>query len=95
MVSATALVVATGGKFIPKIGATGLTYDIAAQFGLATTDILAALLPTSDLPAKLRQARSEEGRKALTTVLSQHLPARLIEFLSSALSSKTIEVSAG
>ena len=28
------LVVATGGKSIPKIGATGLAYDIAAQFGL-------------------------------------------------------------
>nr|WP_255561577.1 NAD(P)/FAD-dependent oxidoreductase [Pseudohoeflea sp. DP4N28-3] len=29
----TSLVVATGGKSIPKMGATGLGYDIASQFG--------------------------------------------------------------
>ena len=28
------LVVATGGKSIPKMGASGLAYDIAAQFGI-------------------------------------------------------------
>ena len=32
--SSKSLVVATGGLSIPKIGATGLGYDIAAQFGL-------------------------------------------------------------
>ena len=39
------LVVATGGKSIPKMGATGLAYRIAAQFGLALTDTRPALVP--------------------------------------------------
>jgi predicted Rossmann fold flavoprotein len=37
------LVVATGGLSIPKIGATGLGYDLARQFGLALVDRAAAL----------------------------------------------------
>ncbi|MCG7572372.1 NAD(P)/FAD-dependent oxidoreductase [Phaeobacter sp. CNT1-3] len=40
-----ALVLATGGKSIPKMGATGLAYDIARQFGLAVTDTRAGLVP--------------------------------------------------
>ena len=39
------LVLATGGKSIPKMGATGLAYDIARQFGLALTETRAALVP--------------------------------------------------
>lgn len=39
------LVLATGGKSIPKMGATGLAYDIARQFGLRVTDTRAALVP--------------------------------------------------
>jgi predicted Rossmann fold flavoprotein len=39
------LIVATGGKSIPKMGATGIAYDIAAQFGHAVTDTRAALVP--------------------------------------------------
>ncbi|WP_425045746.1 NAD(P)/FAD-dependent oxidoreductase [Primorskyibacter sp. S87] len=39
------LVLATGGKSIPKMGATGLAYDIARQFGLRVTDTRAALAP--------------------------------------------------
>ncbi len=39
------LVVATGGKSIPKMGATGLGYRIAEQFGLAVTDTRPALVP--------------------------------------------------
>ncbi|GAA6182234.1 NAD(P)/FAD-dependent oxidoreductase [Shimia sp. NS0008-38b] len=39
------LVLATGGKSIPKMGATGLAYDIAHQFGLAVTDTRAGLVP--------------------------------------------------
>jgi hypothetical protein len=44
-VSARNLVLATGGKSIPKMGATGLAYDIARQFGHAITDIRPALVP--------------------------------------------------
>lgn len=42
---AQSLVVATGGKSIPKMGATGLGYDIARQFGHAVTDTRAGLVP--------------------------------------------------
>jgi predicted Rossmann fold flavoprotein len=53
-ISARNLVVATGGKSIPKMGATGLAYDIAAQFGHAVTDTRPALVPFtfSDNPFK-------------------------------------------
>ncbi len=146
-VTARKLVVATGGKSIPKMGATGLAYRIAGQFGLSVTDTRAALVPftfTDDrfkplagvaTPARvtagvgafdeallfthrglsgpavlqassywddgmpisvnllpetklfdaLRTARQTDGRKALRTVLAQHLPARLVEFLSASL----------
>ena len=38
-------VVASGGKSIPKMGASGLGYQIAGQFGLAVTDTRPALVP--------------------------------------------------
>ncbi len=44
-VSAKRLVIATGGKSIPKMGATGLAYDIARQFGLGITETRPALVP--------------------------------------------------
>ncbi|WP_136440848.1 NAD(P)/FAD-dependent oxidoreductase [Pacificoceanicola onchidii] len=44
-VSAANLIVATGGKSIPKMGATGLAYDIAAQFGHRVTETRPALVP--------------------------------------------------
>ena len=51
-VSARNFVVATGGKSIPKMGATGLAYDIARQFGHALTETRPALVPLtfSDAP---------------------------------------------
>ena len=39
------LVIATGGKSIPKMGATGFAYDIARQFGLNVTPTRPALVP--------------------------------------------------
>ncbi|MBM7068897.1 NAD(P)/FAD-dependent oxidoreductase [Actibacterium sp. 188UL27-1] len=39
------LVVATGGKSIPKMGATGLAYQIADQFGLPMVETRPALVP--------------------------------------------------
>jgi len=44
-VTCDALVLATGGKSIPKMGATGLAYDLARQFGMAVTDTRAGLVP--------------------------------------------------
>ncbi len=39
------LVIATGGKSIPKMGATGFGYQIAQQFGLPLTETRPALVP--------------------------------------------------
>ncbi|MBY6161924.1 NAD(P)/FAD-dependent oxidoreductase [Mameliella alba] len=39
------LILATGGKSIPKMGATGLAYEIAAQFGHKITETRPALVP--------------------------------------------------
>ncbi|MDO9126747.1 MAG: aminoacetone oxidase family FAD-binding enzyme, partial [Parvibaculum sp.] len=39
------LVIATGGKSIPKMGATGFGYDIARQFGLPLVEPRPALVP--------------------------------------------------
>ena len=142
-VTARNLVIATGGKSIPKMGATGIAYDIARQFGLSVTDTRAGLVPFTfaegrfaplagvATPARitageaafdeallfthrglsgpavlqassywregeaitvnlapegtlldaLRDQRQRAGRRNFTTVLAQHLPARLVEHL--------------
>ncbi|MGY9048120.1 MAG: NAD(P)/FAD-dependent oxidoreductase, partial [Rhodobacterales bacterium] len=149
-VTAQNLVVATGGKSIPKMGATGLAYDIARQFGMAMTDtrpglvpltfaedrfvplagiatparvtsgtthfdeallfthrglsgpailqissywreggdIAVDLLPTTPLAQILRDKRQTEGRRALTTELARHLPARLVDHLAQSMDFK-------
>ena len=143
-VTADNLILATGGKSIPKMGATDLAYRVAAQFGLAVvtprpglvpltfTDgrftplagtalptrvqaegpafaeatlfthrglsgpaILQAssywtegqpvtldLSPTVPLAEVLIAAKRSEGRKSLATILSRHLPARLVAHLA-------------
>lgn len=45
MVEARQVVVATGGKSIPKMGTTGLAYDIARQFGHDVSETRPALVP--------------------------------------------------
>jgi predicted Rossmann fold flavoprotein len=42
---AGALVVATGGLSVPRLGATGLGYDLARQFGLRVVETRPALVP--------------------------------------------------
>ena len=44
-VTADHLVIASGGKSIPKMGATGRAYDIANQFGIPVTPTRAGLVP--------------------------------------------------
>ncbi len=44
-VTAGALVIATGGPSIPKMGATGFAYDLARQFGLKVVEPRPALVP--------------------------------------------------
>ncbi len=141
------LVVATGGKSIPKMGSTGLAYQIATRFGVGVIEprpglvplrfsddrfkplagvstpcratagdisfdesllfthrglsgpailqissfwhegeqIRVNLVPESDLLEQLKEARHSSGRKALTSVLSIYLPARLVDFLADEL----------
>lgn len=147
VIDTTALIVASGGKSIPKMGATGFAYRIAEQFGLPLIetrpalvpltldptqleslsalagvavdaearsgktvfeeavlithrglsgpavlqissywreggDIRLCLLPRVDIAALLKGARRENGRQALQTALSEHLPKRLAQFFA-------------
>ncbi len=43
--TAPALVIATGGPSIPKMGATGLAYDLARRFGMKVVEPRPALVP--------------------------------------------------
>jgi predicted Rossmann fold flavoprotein len=54
-VTARSLVLATGGKSIPKMGATGLAYRLAEQFGLAVTETRPALVPLTFEPRILER----------------------------------------
>ena len=49
------LVVATGGKSIPKMGATGFGYDLARQFGLNVVETRPALVPLTLEPTLLER----------------------------------------
>ncbi|MBW6527537.1 NAD(P)/FAD-dependent oxidoreductase [Sphingomonas sp. RHCKR7] len=57
---APALVVATGGPSIPKLGATGVAYDIARRFGLKVVEPRPALVPLT-LPGSEALFRALSG----------------------------------
>ncbi|MCA1297415.1 BaiN/RdsA family NAD(P)/FAD-dependent oxidoreductase [Stappia indica] len=145
--SCQSLVVATGGKSIPKMGATGFGYDLATQFGLRLVEtrpglvpltfdphllerlkplagvavdatatcrktrfdeamlfthrglsgpailqissywregdeIALSMLPGADLFETLRAQRASNGRQALQTALSHHLPKKLAQLIA-------------
>jgi predicted Rossmann fold flavoprotein len=67
-VAAQSLIVATGGKSIPKMGATGLAYRLAEQFGLAVTETRPALVPLTFEPRILERLSPLAGIAADTTV---------------------------
>ncbi|KSV84881.1 MULTISPECIES: NAD(P)/FAD-dependent oxidoreductase [unclassified Sinorhizobium] len=52
-IDAQSLVIASGGKSIPKMGATGLAYRIAEQFGLGIVETRPGLVPLTLDPAQL------------------------------------------
>jgi predicted Rossmann fold flavoprotein len=54
-VQCRSLVVATGGKSIPKMGATGFGYDLAQQFGLKIVETRPALVPLTLEPTMLER----------------------------------------
>jgi predicted Rossmann fold flavoprotein len=61
---AASLVIATGGKSIPKMGATGFAYRIAEQFGLAVTETRAGLVPLTLDPILLESIAPLSGISA-------------------------------
>jgi predicted Rossmann fold flavoprotein len=60
-VQAASLVVATGGKSIPKMGSTGLAYDIATQYGLHLVEPRPALVPLTLDPNTLEKLSPLSG----------------------------------
>ncbi|EFM57104.1 BaiN/RdsA family NAD(P)/FAD-dependent oxidoreductase [Brucella inopinata] len=60
-VSCQSLVVACGGKSIPKMGATGFGYDIAGQFGLRIVETRPALVPLTFEPNMLERLKPLAG----------------------------------
>lgn len=59
--TASALVLATGGPSIPKMGATGFSYEVARRFGLGVTDRLPGLVPLTATPETLGFAQLLAG----------------------------------
>lgn len=70
---AGALVVAAGGLSIPKMGATGLAYDLARQFGMKVVEPRAALVPLV-LGGAEKSWTAMAGVSADATVRSAHGP---------------------
>ncbi|MFN7388284.1 NAD(P)/FAD-dependent oxidoreductase [Brevundimonas sp.] len=60
-VSAASLVVASGGKSIPKMGATGWGYEVARHFDLAVTETRPALVPLTFEQGLLEQTTPLAG----------------------------------
>jgi predicted Rossmann fold flavoprotein len=60
-ITADSLIVATGGKSIPKMGATGLGYQLATQFGLRLTDTRPGLVPLTFETGALEKLKALSG----------------------------------
>ena len=68
VLSATHVVVACGGKSIPKMGASGFGYQLAEQFGLALTETRPALVPLTFTDTLLDECKALAGVAADTVV---------------------------
>ncbi|MGI8771860.1 MAG: NAD(P)/FAD-dependent oxidoreductase [Acidobacteriaceae bacterium] len=64
-----ALIVATGGLSIPKMGATAFGYTLAQQFGLALEPTRPALVPLTFAPADLERFGALSGISTEVTVV--------------------------
>jgi predicted Rossmann fold flavoprotein len=60
-VTCEALVIASGGKSIPKMGATGFGYELAAKFGLKVVETRPALVPLTFEIGLLERLKSLAG----------------------------------
>ena len=78
--SAPALVVATGGLSIPKIGATSLGYDLARQFGLSIRDPRPALVPLTLNPDDCSHYCDLAGvsTEAIASCAGQHFREKML-----------------
>ncbi|WP_420479683.1 NAD(P)/FAD-dependent oxidoreductase [Brevundimonas sp. FT23028] len=74
VVRASSLVLATGGKSIPKMGATGWAYETARSFGLRVTDTRPALVPLTFEPGLLEKLAPLAGL-SVEAVVSHRTPA--------------------
>jgi predicted Rossmann fold flavoprotein len=70
---ARSLVIATGAKSIPKMGATGWAYDVARQFDLRVTDTRPGLVPLTFDPVLLESLKPLAG-VAVDAVVRHRLP---------------------
>lgn len=60
-ITCAALVVATGGKSIPKMGATGFAYEVARKFAVPLIETRPALVPLTFEPGLLEQTKALSG----------------------------------
>ncbi|NTF06502.1 NAD(P)/FAD-dependent oxidoreductase [Agrobacterium rubi] len=61
IIETESLVLATGGKSIPKMGATGFAYRIAEQFGLGIIETRPGLVPLTLEPTQLEKLSALSG----------------------------------
>jgi predicted Rossmann fold flavoprotein len=61
VVHCDSLVIATGGKSIPKIGATGIGYQLAEQFGLSIIETRPGLVPLTFAHQELQPIKAMAG----------------------------------
>ncbi|WP_246347671.1 NAD(P)/FAD-dependent oxidoreductase [Brevundimonas variabilis] len=71
---ASSVVVATGGKSIPKMGASGWGYDLARRFGLRVTDTRPALVPLTFETGLLETLKALAGVAVEVEVTSDPAP---------------------
>ncbi len=60
-IESAAVVIATGGKSIPKMGATGFAYRIAEEFGLPLVETRPGLVPLTLDPGQLESLKDLAG----------------------------------
>ncbi len=60
-IACSSLVIATGGKSIPKMGATGFAFEVAKKFGLPIIEPRPALVPLTFEPGFLEQTKALSG----------------------------------
>jgi predicted Rossmann fold flavoprotein len=74
--TSSALVIATGGLSIPKIGATKFGYEVARQFGLNVTSLRPSLVPLTFTDALLGFCKNLSGLSADAVVKSAKISFR-------------------